>query len=294
MRKKDSLTEMFEATAVKTLVDDLASLEAWMHDYVRGQDRSSMSDHLEAASGTDSVGIYKPVVQPQLRIVPFSGSGDSNEVSYEAWKFGISTLLKDHNYSKSDIESAAKKTLRGEAANVVGRLGIYADINTVINKLDGIYGVVEDYESLLSLFYNAKQVPGEKVTSWGCRLGDLLVRDNKQCPLQARSFSDILCTKFWRGLLSNLKERSRYMKGSIHDYNTLLIEVRKIECEPEIAPSKTSSTVSGTFSKLHGKISHLKAINVVDEDPRREESEISPLKGLICKMNTRLDDIQKV
>lgn len=108
--------------------------------------------------------IHKPVVQPQLSIVPFSGSGGANEVTYETWKFEISTLLKDHNYSKSDIESVAKKSLRGKATNVVRRLGIYADVITVINKLDSMYGVVEKNESLLSLFYNAKQLPNEKAT----------------------------------------------------------------------------------------------------------------------------------
>jgi len=97
-----------------------------------------MSDHLEAAPRTDNV-IHKTVGQPQLRIVPFSGNGGANEVSYEAQKFELSTLLKDHIYSKSDIESAAKKSLRGEAANVVLRLGINADINTVTNKLNGMY-----------------------------------------------------------------------------------------------------------------------------------------------------------
>jgi hypothetical protein len=290
--EKDSLIQIFEAMEVKPKVDDIESLQAWMQDYVRGQNRASNSEHLEAESKTDTV-VHKTVVQPQLRIVPFSGSGGSNEVSYEAWKFEICTLLKDKTHSKSDIESAAKKSLRGEAANVIRRLGIYADISTVIDKLDGMYGVVEDSESLLSQFYNAKQLPDEKVTSWGCRLEDLLDRANKQCPLQARSFSDMLRTKFWSGLLSYLKERSRYMKDHVQDYNALLIEVRRIECESEITPSKTSITASGTFSKNDGKKSHLKAINAVDEETRHEESEMSSIKGLICKMNTRLDDMEK-
>ena len=290
--EKDSLIQIFEAMEVKPKIDDLESLQVWMQDYVRGQKRASDSEHLEAEPKVNNV-VHKTVVQPQLRIVPFSGSGSSNEVSYEAWKFEICTLMKDQTHSKSDIESAAKKSLRGEAANIVRRLGIYADISTVIDKLDGMYGVVEDSESLLSQFYNAKQLPDEKVTSWGCRLEDLLDRANKQCPLQARSFSDMLRTKFWSGLLSHLKERSRYMKDHIRDYNSLLVEVRRIECESEITPGKTSGTASSTFPRNDGKKLHLKAINAVDEDTRHEESEMSSIKGLICKMNTRLDDIEK-
>ena len=283
--EKDSIIQIFEDMEDKPKVDDLESLKAWMQDYVRGQNRVSQSHPVEAEARTDTV-IHKTVVQPQLRIVPFSGSGGSNEVSYEAWKFEIRTLLKDKTHSNSDIESAAKKSLRGEAANIVRRLGIYADISTMIDKLDGMYGVVEDSESLLSQFYNAKQLPDEKVTSWGCRLEDLLDRADKQCPLQASAFNDMLCTKFWSGQLNHLKEKSRHLKDHIRDYNSLLIEIRRIECE--VTPDKTC-----TLSKNDGKQSHLKAINAVDDNSRAEESEMSSLKGLICKMNTRLDDIEK-
>ena len=140
-----------------------------------GQQRASGVEPQDTKPKVDNV-IHKTVVQSQARIVPFSGSGGPNEVSFEAWKYEVCGLLKDGTHAKS----AAKKSLRGEAANVVRRLGVFADITTVIDKLDGMYGVVEDSESLLSQFYNAKQLPDEKVTSWGCRLEDLLDRANKQ------------------------------------------------------------------------------------------------------------------
>ena len=289
--EKDSLIKLFEAMEVKPKMDTVESLQNWMQDYVRGQQRASGVEPQDTKPKVDNV-IHKTVVQSQARIVPFSGSGGPNEVSFEAWKYEVCGLLKDGTHAKSDVEAAAKKSLRGEAANVVRRLGVFADITTVIDKLDGMYGVVEDSESLLSQFYNAKQLPDEKVTSWGCRLEDLLDRANKQEPLQARSLKDMLRTKFWNGLLSHLKEASRHMKDHIRDYDALFIEVRKIECETEMMPDK-SYTASTNSSRKDVKRPHIKATNAVEDDSQPQESDMSMLKGLICKMSTRLDSMEK-
>ena len=47
-------------------------------------------------------------------------------------------------------------------------------INSILKKLDGIYGLVEHTEDLMEKLYAAKQRDGESVASWSCRLEDLL------------------------------------------------------------------------------------------------------------------------
>ena len=115
---------------------------------------------------------------------------------------------------------------------MVRRLGVDADIHLVLNKLNCVYGVVEEAEDLLGQFYNAKQRQDETVTSWGCRIEDLLDRANKQEPLHSKSLNDMLRTKFWNGLQGRLKEAARHKTEYVTDYGRLLVEVRKIESEP--------------------------------------------------------------
>ena len=45
------------------------------------------------------------------------------------------------------------------------RLGPHATVNEILYKLDSIYGLVEERESLLVNFYRAKQQANEDVTT---------------------------------------------------------------------------------------------------------------------------------
>ena len=260
--EKDSLIKLFEEMEVKPKMDTMESLQNWMQDYGRGQQRASDVEPQDTQPKVDNV-IHKTLVQSQARIVPFSGSGGTNEVSFEAWKYEVCGLLKDGIHAKSDVEAAAKKSLRGEAANVVRRLGIFAAITTVIDKLDGMYGVVEDSESLLSQFYNAKQLPDEKVTSWGCRLEDLLdPRQQTRTPTSPFIEGNAAYEVFER--LSHLMEASRHMKDHIRDYDALFIEVRKIECETEMMSDK-SYTASTNSLRKDVKRPHIEATNAIQK-----------------------------
>jgi hypothetical protein len=159
-----------------------------------------------------------------------------------------------------------------------------ADIEMVLDKLNCVYGVVEESENLLGQFYNAKQRSDESVASWSCRLEDLLDRANEQEHLHSRSMNDMLRTKFWNGLLSHLKEAARHKTEYVKDYGRLLVEVRKIESEPN-----NTDTCDKT-----AKIGHAKVMSTASSEPKVEESEIEILKGMMFKMNTKLDHMEKV
>ena len=97
------------------------------------------------------------------RIAVFSGSSDAKEISYESWKYEVLTLIREGAHSRAGVATAAKKSLRGEAALTVHHLGIDTDLGEILKKLDGIYGLVENADDLMEKFYAAKQQPSDSL-----------------------------------------------------------------------------------------------------------------------------------
>ena len=269
--EKELLVSRFEEMETKPKMDDKDALRQWMVDYV-----SSSTKPFTNSDGSHQSGKPAHVIQIP-RIVNFSGSGDPKEVSYETWKYEVLTLVKEGTHSLKEVSTAAKKSLRGEASNAVRRLGIDADLDNIIHKLDGIYGLVEDSESLLSQFYSAKQKVDEKVSSWGCRLEDLLDRASQQEALHSRTLNDMLRTKFWSGLLPHLKEAARHKVESVRDFDQLRIEVRKIESELPDSPIKPEP-----------RKGQVKMVNAEETAP----SEIETVKGMVCKLESKMEELQ--
>ena len=215
------------------------------------------------------------------RIVAFSGSGDTKEVSFEAWRYEVSTLLKEKIHSRSEIETAAKKSLRGAASDVVRRMGVEANLEAILSKLTCVYGVVEQTDSLLTQFYSAEQQPKENVSNWACRLDDLLDRANQQERIHGRSMDEMLHNRFWHGLKSHLKEAARHKMERITDFDHLLVEVRRIECE-----------FGEVLTDVTDKKAQINAMTSGSKDQRPNKDEDS-LTAVLAKINCRLDDVEQ-
>ena len=155
------------------------------------------------------------------------------EVSFEVWRFEINCLLKDGLHKETAITQGVRKSLRGEAASILmNSLGHKAVVGEILNKFEGIYGTLETGEELLQQFYNATQGSGESISSWGCRLEDILTKAVSLKKLNNTSKNDMLRTKFWSGLSNSiLKNAIRYKYESISSFDELRKEVRKMEQE---------------------------------------------------------------
>ena len=266
--ERQLLVSRFEELDVKPRLDDAEALQHWMEDYVKSKNKPAPRSEVRDTA---------PIRMANLpRVATFSGSGDK-DISYEAWRYEVCTLLKESSYAPQEVSIAVKKSLRGEAANVVCRLGFEVDLETMLEKMDGIYGLVEDAENLMSQFYGATQGKGENVSSWGCRLEDMLFRAQQQNPLSNGSQNDMLRTKFWSGLQPRLKEAARHKLDHVKDFDKLRVEVRKIECELE-----KTSTSETRKAQVH--------MTMAEET---QQSEMEALKGMVCQLGTQLKEIQK-
>ena len=100
-------------------------------------------------------------------------SGGKSDSSYELWRYDVMCLIKE-GYSKETIMNAIKRSLKGEPANVMMRLGPGNSIDEILQKFDSIYGNVLGTEDILAEFYGHRQKVGEDCAAWSVILEDLL------------------------------------------------------------------------------------------------------------------------
>ncbi len=141
------------------------------------------------------------------------------------------------------------------------------DPENIIQKLEGLFGDVLSGESLIQKFYAESQKPDETVSSWGCRLEQLLTSAVEKGKILDSAKNDMLRSQFWGNLYSEqLKNACRHKYDIIDNFAELCIAVRAIEQELTLDaqrrkkshPSKVQShmmTETTEASKSSGKSS---------------------------------------
>ena len=74
-------------------------------------------------------------------------------------------------------------------------MGITASVESILKRLEGVFGNVATGESIVQAFYTAFQKPEESVNSWGLRLEEILQKAIDKGYVQ----DDRLRQKVWRG-----------------------------------------------------------------------------------------------
>ena len=105
------------------------------------------------------------------RLANFSGASEKDSTPYDVWRYEVRCLQQDSLYSEEMITKAMRRSLKGDAAKVLVRLGSHAAVTEVLQKLDGLYATEG---ALLTQFYAAQQKDNEDVTAWSCRLEDII------------------------------------------------------------------------------------------------------------------------
>lgn len=204
-----------------------------------------------------------------LRISFFSGE---EKDSYDLWKYEVICLMKE-SHSEQSILQAIRRSVKGEAAKVIMRLGVGANVQEILSKLDSIYGNVLEKEDILAEFYSAKQRDDETCSAWSCRLEEILCKAMKMGRVQDQAANEMLRTMFYKGLRQDLKDISGHLYHSITDFDELRVEIRKIETEhpvqsrskPKPATVKSgisqvdsTSTLDTKFEDLQAQINQMK------------------------------------
>lgn len=225
----------------------------------------------------------RPKMQINKREPPkiscFSGANLKNETTYDLWKYEVTSLMNDALYDYDSINYAVRRSLKGEAGRVAMHLGPQASLQDILRKLESIYGAVESKEEILAHFYRAKQNEDESVTTWSCRLEDLLGKAVNKGLVHHTEKDEMLRSMLWTGLRPTLKDISGHKFDTIGTFDELRIALRHIERDhtelekpnkkPQIAKSATPDQVEPKPDKM-------------DE-----------LTGLVFQLASRMDSYEK-
>jgi len=226
------LGEAFASLGVKPKCDTKEDLMGWMAEYLATQGKPPVKEEKEEEEKKkekkrddkkDEKKDYRP------RLSQFTNAKDG--ASYEVWKFEVE-CLEEEGHPEETIRETIRRSVRGDPAKTLMRLGKSATLKEILKKFDGVYGKVVSESTLLTMFYSASQKKDEDVTAWSSRLEDLIqtVEDNGM--IEHKTKQEMLRSKLWNGLYNEkLKEATRYKFDIIKDYEQLIVGIRAVEQE---------------------------------------------------------------
>ena len=147
-----------------------SKFKKWMTEWVKTENKSVETKDEHAAT----VATFRIHHQPIRLSGIFSGDSISkSDMTYDLWKYEVKCLQEDRSLAEEDIRLVIRRSLKGEAAHVLKRLGHNVFVKQILANFDGVYGVVETGEETLAEFYSTKQHKSEDVSTWGCRLEEM-------------------------------------------------------------------------------------------------------------------------
>lgn len=243
------------------------------------------SIHLETKEDFDKFVKHKlvsqSIAQPP-RVSFFYGEPGKGEVSYPSWRYEINCLLSEGSYSKDQILQGVRRSCKGEAANILRRVGIGANTKDILDKFESIYGGIETPESLLKKFYACQQEKDESVTEYSARLEEICAQSiemNAVAP--GKTGEHILKRVFYQGLIRPLKQMAAFKFETERDYDLFKIEVRKLESEL----GDTSDT-----AEVKTKCQN---INRADTNNKEHATELGEVKSMLRQLNSRIEVLER-
>ena len=216
--------------------------------------------------------------QPKLSC--FSGTPNKGESTYDVWRYNVRCLLKENIYRPDVLHSTIRQSLRNEAARVVMRLGTDATMDQILHKLDSIYGNVDKKEELMAEFYGARQREDEDITSWSCRLEDIIGKAQELGLVQHEDVEKMLHSMLWTGLRQELKDVSSHKYDTVKGFDELRVALRQVE--KDHLPQKTATTGKGKSNMATSKSAVTK----------EEKSQHEELKGMINQLMKKVTNLE--
>lgn len=268
------LVEALNKLKIKPKFDTTEDLESWLKAY-GAEPEVKVEPGTASAKATSVTSTY----QPQPRISLFYGDNVKGEATYAQWKYEVKCLLLEKTHKPEALAQAIRRSLRGEASNLVRRLGIGATIPEILDKFESVYGAVDTKENLLAKFYSAKQEENEDVTKWSCRLEDILSSAVERRLVDPSKVNEMLHNMFWQGLKPSLKDISGYKFEQVLDFDKLRVEVRKLEQD-----HLHTSAAPKAESKAQ--------CNLVTED-KKDNTEMREIKTMLQSLTSTVKQLEE-
>ena len=221
-----------------------------------------------------------PVVMPSHGKLSFF-SGDpkvkGGEVPFESWKYEVECLQGDKHLDTNTLGLIVRRSLRGEAGQIVLHMGAGASVNDIVQKLEGLYGTVESGAVLLQQLYDSKQGAEESISSYSARLQLAINKAEQRGGISPQARNETLKVVFWKGLTNiKVKQAIQHKYEIVSSFDDLVRAARAAEQEcadferfhtsnsnpvPKVRPSSRVAASYATTCKedLESKVRELTA-----------------------------------
>lgn len=117
--------------------------------------------------------------------------------------------MEGRTYSEDSILLAIRRSARGEAADILRRLGTKASIREILSKYQSTYGQIDNPETVLKTFYACQMGPTETFTKYAAKVEELFAQAVEIDVLKP-SNSKLLKTIIYQGLRQPLKQNANF------------------------------------------------------------------------------------
>jgi len=217
-------------------VDTEQDLRTWLQthrDLKQETTEQETSDHEgDSAEDAEEAGARKVIEHHYRPKISSFGGTTKDCIPFDVWKYEVECCKQDKSFSRDEVLDSVRRSLKGDAAKVVMRLGPKVGLKEILQKLEGLYGQVASEGTLLTLFYATKQNEYEDVTAWSCRLEDMIQKVQDKGLIDRNTMYEMLRSKLWTGLSDDrLKQATRHKFDNLKDYNELIVAIRSVEQE---------------------------------------------------------------
>ena len=213
---------------------------------------------------------------PRLSI--FYGEDGKGEGTYQTWKYEIQCLQTEKKYPEDQILMAIRRSAKGEAANILQRLGVKASFVDILKKFNSTFGDIDSPELIMKKFCAAEQMPKESLITYAARIEELFAQAVEVKALDPGQ-EVILKSVFYQGLRQPLKQFGNLKFETIKDYDRFKIEMRKIESEMDSSTKKDKEKEKKAAAKC----------NTVTIKP----SDMDEVKELLKQMNDKIKKLEE-
>jgi hypothetical protein len=102
-------------------------------------------------------------------------------------------------------------------------LGMDATLSDILTRLDSVNGPVNRAEAILAEFYSEREKTTENVSSWSCRLEDIMCRVIQTKEIESNEKDSMLHNMLWIVLQPSLKKITGYLFDSIQSFDELRV-----------------------------------------------------------------------
>ena len=213
----------------------------------------------------------------------FAGDGQKGEVSYAQWRSEVMSTLRAGIYQEGMIVVNMRRSLRGRAAEVLLSMGDSVSVREVVDKFDVRFGDILPTDVTLEQFFSAKQRPMESMSSWACRLEELLGKIREPASLTAAR--GMLRSRFWTGIQSGqIKNALRHHFDQGASFEELVKQSRVVENDGSVVVNSSQAALvveKGPIEeKLDMLIKEMKSLNTRVGNLEKKYSQLSMSSGM--------------